>query len=174
LLPIHILWINLVTDGLPGLALAAEPAERAVMQRKPRPPREGLFAGGMLRHVLWVGLLMGGLTLGTQAFALHAGMQHWRSMVFTVLTLVQMWQVMAIRSDQESLFALGLWSNAPLLGAVALTFVLQLAVLYVPALNAIFDTNPLSLGELAACVGVSSLVFVAVELDKWIARLRAR
>ena len=173
LLPIQILWINLVTDGLPGLALAAEPAERAVMQRPPRPPREGLFSGGMLRHVLWVGLLMGGLTLGTQAFALRLGMEHWRSMVFTVLTLVQMWQVMAIRSDRESLFQLGLWSNAPLLGAVGLTFVLQLAVLYVPVLNGIFDTHPLSALELTACVGVSSLVFVAIELDKWIARMRS-
>ena len=107
LLPIQILWINLVTDGLPGLALAAEPAEREVMRRAPRPPREGLFAQGMLRHVLWVGLLMAALTLGTQAFAMHTGLEHWRSMVFTVLTFVQMWQVMAIRSDRESLFRHG-------------------------------------------------------------------
>ena len=87
---------------------------------------------------------MAALTLATQAFALRTGLEHWRSMVFTVLTLVQMWQVMAIRSDRESLFQQGLWSNAPLLGAVVLTFMLQLAVLYIPFLNAIFDTSPLT------------------------------
>ncbi|HET8996037.1 MAG TPA: cation-translocating P-type ATPase [Acetobacteraceae bacterium] len=172
LLPIQILWINLVTDGLPGLALAAEPAEPGVMQRPPRPPQEGLFAGGMLRHVLWVGLLMAALTLGTQAYAIRSGMPHWRSMVFTVLTLVQMWQVMAIRSDRESLFTQGLRSNTPLLGAVVLTFVLQLAVLYVPALNAVFDTSPLTAGELTACIAVSGLAFVAIELHKWVGRKR--
>lgn len=174
LLPIQILWINLVTDGLPGLALAAEPAERAIMQHPPRPPREGLFAGGMLRNVVWVGMLMAGLTLATQAFALRAGLEHWRSMVFTVLTLVQMWQVMAIRSDRDSLFQQGLWSNAPLLGAVVLTFVLQLGVLYIPFLNAIFNTSPLTLVELIGCIAVSSLVFIAIELDKWIGRFRTR
>ena len=99
LLPIQILWINLVTDGLPGLALAAEPAERDVMDRPPRPPREGLFAGGMAWQVVWAGLLMAAITLLTQAFAIHTGRDHWQTMVFTVLTLTQMWQVMAIRSD---------------------------------------------------------------------------
>ncbi len=172
LLPIQILWINLVTDGLPGLALAAEPAEGAIMHRPPRPPREGLFAGGMARHVIWVGLLMAGLTLATQAAAIAAGDTHWQTMVFTVLTFVQMWQVMAIRSDRESLFRQGLLSNKPLLGAVMLTFVLQLLVIYLPPLNPIFDTAPLTLGELAVCVGVSSLVFVAIELGKWRERRR--
>ena len=97
LLPIHILWINLVTDGLPGLALAAEPPERAVMQRPPRPPGETIFAHGMWQHILWVGLTMAGVSLITQAYAIHLASAHWQTMVFTVLTLSQMGHVLAIR-----------------------------------------------------------------------------
>jgi Ca2+-transporting ATPase len=174
LLPIQILWINLVTDGLPGLALAAEPAERDVMRRPPRPPREGLLARGMAWQVIWVGLLMAAITLLTQAFAAHAARDHWQTMVFTVLTLAQMWQVMAIRSDHESLFQQGVLSNMPLLGAVLLTSVLQLMVIYVPPLNTIFSTAPLTAAELLACVALSSIVFAAVEIDKYIVRARSR
>src|SRR3989338_476430 len=89
LLPIHILWINLVTDGLPALALTAEPAERGVMRRPPRQPQESLFSHGMWQHMIWVGLLMAGLTLFTQAWAYHTGSSHWQTMAFTVLTLSQ-------------------------------------------------------------------------------------
>ncbi len=108
LLPIHILWINLVTDGLPGLALAAEPAERGIMQRPPRPPQESIFAHGMWQHILWVGLLMGASVPGRprpgRCRPAHA---HWQTMVFTVLTLSQMGHVLAIRSERESLFTPG-------------------------------------------------------------------
>ncbi len=170
LLPIHILCINLVTDGLPGLALAGERAERDVMRRPPRPPKESIFARGMWQHILWVGLLMGGVTLLTQAWALHAGSAHWQSMVFTVLTLSQLGHVLAIRSERESLFAQGILSNRPLIAALLLTFALQMAVLYVPWLNPVFKTAPLSLGELAACLALSSLVFIGVEIEKALAR----
>ncbi|MBS0329770.1 MAG: cation-transporting P-type ATPase, partial [Proteobacteria bacterium] len=170
LLPIHILWINLVTDGLPGLALAGERAERDVMQRPPRPPKESIFAHGMWQHILWVGLLMGGVSLLTQAWAIHVGTAHWQSMVFTVLTLSQLGHVLAIRSERESLFTLGALSNVPLAGALLLTFILQMAVLYVPWLNPIFRTAPLSAGELAMCLGLSSVVFVGVEIEKALVR----
>jgi Ca2+-transporting ATPase len=166
LLPIHILWVNLVTDGLPGLALAAEPAERGVMQRAPRAPRESLFAGGLWQHVLGVGLLIGGLCLAVQAWASTTGQAHWQTMVFTVLTLSQMAHVLAIRSESEPLWRLGLGSNLPLLAAVLLTFALQLATIYVPMLNPIFKTEPLSGGELALCLVASSVVFVVVEIEK--------
>ncbi|MCW2311652.1 cation-translocating P-type ATPase [Rhodoferax antarcticus] len=166
LLPIHILWVNLVTDGLPGLALAAEPAERGVMQRPPRAPKESLFADGMWQHILGVGLLIGGLCLGVQAWALSTGHAHWQTMVFTVLTLSQMVHVMAIRSERDALWTLGLLSNKPLLGAVLLTFALQMATIYVPLLNPIFKTQPLSLGELGICLGASAVVGVVVELEK--------
>ena len=170
LLPIHILWINLVTDGLPGLALAGERAERDVMQRPPRPPQESIFAHGMWQHILWVGLLMGGVSLLTQAWAIHSGSAHWQSMVFTVLTLSQLGHVLAIRSERESLFTQGVWSNRVLIAALLFTFGLQMAVLYVPWLNPVFKTAPLGLGELAACLALSSVVFVGVELEKVLVR----
>jgi Ca2+-transporting ATPase len=164
--PIHILWVNLVTDGLPGLALAAEPAERDVMQRPPRAPAESLFANGMWQHILGIGLLIGGLCLAVQAWALSTGHAHWQTMVFTVLTLSQMVHILAIRSERESLWQMRLGSNKPLLGAVALTVMLQLATIYVPALNPIFKTEPLSLDELAICMAAALTVGIAVEAEK--------
>jgi Ca2+-transporting ATPase len=129
LLPIHILWINLVTDGLPGLALAVEPAEKGIMERTPRHPQESIFAGGLGIHIIWVGLLMGGVALATQAWSLRTGHAHWQTMVFTVLCLSQMGHVLAIRSGRESLFSQGLFSNKPLTGAILLTFALQMATI---------------------------------------------
>ena len=170
LLPIHILWINLVTDGLPGLALAVEPEEKGLMERPPRPPRESIFADGMWQDILWIGLLMGGVALVTQAWAYRTGHAHWQTMVFTVLTLSQMGNVLALRSERASFFQLGPWSNLPLLGAVVLTFVLQMATIYIPALNPIFKTEPLDLDELLLCLALSSLVFIAVEIEKWCIR----
>jgi len=140
------------------------------MQRPPRPPKESIFAHGMWQHILWVGLLMGGVSLLTQAWAIHVASAHWQSMVFTVLTLSQLGHVLAIRSERESLFSQGVLSNRLLVGAVLLTFALQMAVLYVPWLNPIFKTEPLSLGELALCLALSSVVFFGVELEKWLAR----
>jgi Ca2+-transporting ATPase len=166
LLPIHILWVNLVTDGLPGLALAAEPAERGIMQRPPRAPAESIFAQGLWQHILVVGLVLGGLCLGIQAWALSNGHAHWQTMVFTVLTLGQMAHVLAIRSETEALWRLGLGSNRPLLRAVLLTFALQMATIYVPFLNPIFKTEPLTLAELALCLAAALVVWLVVELEK--------
>ena len=170
LLPIHILWINLVTDGLPGLALTAEPAERGVMARPPRPPGESIFAHGMWQHMVWVGLLIGGVSLIGQAWAIGHGSAHWQTVVFTVLTLAQLCHALAVRSERESLLRQGLLSNLPLLGAVLLTVGLQLAVIYLPPLNAIFRTQPLSAGELALCFVLAAVVLVAVEAEKALVR----
>ncbi len=170
LLPIHILWINLVTDGLPGLALAAEPADKDIMNRPPRHPQESIFAHGLGIAIIWVGLLMGGVTLLTQAWAIKTGISHWQTMVFTVLCLSQMGNVLALRSERESFFSQGLFSNKPLLGAVILTFALQMATIYVPFLNPIFKTEPLSPGELFLTLVLSSVVFLAVEAEKFIKR----
>ncbi|MBN1664069.1 MAG: cation-translocating P-type ATPase [Deltaproteobacteria bacterium] len=170
LLPIHILWINLVTDGLPGLALAAEPAEKGIMQRPPRHPKESIFAHGMTAHIIWVGLLMGFASIFMQAWSIKTGHAHWQTMTFTVLCLSQMGHVLAIRSETESIFRQGLFSNMPLLGATVLTFVLQMATIYVPFLNPIFKTEPLSLPELGFTLIVSSVVFAAVEIEKFVKR----
>ncbi len=170
LLPIQILWINLVTDGLPGLALAMEPEERNIMQRPPRPPNESIFAGGLWQHILWVGLLMGCVSLVTEMWAYQADLGQWQTMVFTVLTLSQMGNVLAIRSERESFIQRGPLSNLWLLGAVLLTFVLQMATIYVPFLNPIFHTMPLTMNQLGLCLLLSSVVFFAVELEKWVRR----
>ncbi|HET9292835.1 MAG TPA: cation-translocating P-type ATPase [Gemmatimonadales bacterium] len=172
LLPIHLLWINLVTDGLPGIALAAEPAERDVMRRPPRRPDENIFARGLWQHVIWVGLLMAGVTLATQAWAYHAGSAHWQTMAFTVLALSQMGHVLAIRSERESLFGMGITSNPWLLAAVALTVVLQLGTIYLPGASRVFKTQPLGVRELLICLAVSTVVFLAVEAEKWLIRRR--
>jgi Ca2+-transporting ATPase len=154
----------------PGLALAAEPAEKGIMQRPPRTPTESIFANGMWQHIVWVGLTIAALSLFAQAWAIHSGSAHWQTMVFTVLTLSQMAHVMAIRSDKESLFKQGLRSNLPMLGAVALTFLLQMATVYVPALNPIFNTEPLTAQELAICLLLALVVFAVVELEKFLVR----
>jgi len=170
LLPIHILWINLVTDGLPALALSVEPEEEDVMNRPPRHPKESIFAHGLGVHAIWVGLLMAGIVLSTQAFAIKTGNSHWQTMVFTVLCLTQLGHVLAIRSEKVSLFKMGLFSNKYLLGAVILTFIFQMATIYIPSLNPIFKTVPLTFNELIWTLVLSSIVFIAVEIEKLIKR----
>jgi len=174
LLPIHILWINLVTDGLPGLALTTEIEEKGIMERPPRHPKESIFAHGMAYHILWVGLLMGGASLFTQWFAIKSGghVSTWQTMTFTVLCLSQMGHVLAIRFDTESFFSKNMFANKLLIGAVILTFVLQLATIYIPFLQPIFKTTPLSLGELVFSLAISSVVFCAVEIEKLVKRRR--
>jgi Ca2+-transporting ATPase len=170
LLPLQILWINLVTDGLPGLALGVEPAERGTMRRPPYHPRENIFGRRMGRDIIWIGLLMGLVSLLMGFWAWSTGNPTWQTMVFTTLTLSQMGNALAIRSDRESLFSIGLLSNKPLLGAVLLTFVLQLAVVYVPFLQEIFKTVSLSPADLAISLVLSTVVFWGVELEKWVSR----
>jgi Ca2+-transporting ATPase len=174
LLPVQILWINLVTDGLPGLALAVEPAERDVMRRPPRPVTEGIFARGLGVHVLWVGLLMAALALAVQAWFVDAGatQARWQTLVFTTLCFVQLGHVLAVRSESESLFTQGLLSNRALLGAVAIAVALQLAIIYLPAFNRLFRTEPLPLHELGLTLAAAALVFAAVEIEKSVRRRR--
>jgi Ca2+-transporting ATPase len=166
LLPIHILWINLVTDSLPGLALAGEKADAQIMQRPPRSPGEGIFAQGLGFYTIWVGVLMAGITLITQAWAIHIGDAHWQTMVFTVLCFSQMGQAMVSRSEYDLVYRMGVFTNRPLVGAIALTFILQIAIIYLPFLNKIFNTAPLTMKELAICIGISTITFHAVELEK--------
>ena len=174
LLPVHILWINLVTDGLPGLALAAERAERGIMRRPPRAPKESLFAHGMWQHILFVGLLIGALCLAVQAWALATMPASAQTMVFTTLTLAQMAHVLAVRSEGDSLWRLGLCSNRPLFAAVALTAALQLATIYIPWLQPVFRTVPLGGPALGICVAAAAVVLLAVEAEKAWRRQRSR
>jgi P-type Ca2+ transporter type 2C len=170
LLPLQILWMNLVTDGLPALALTMEPAETDLMERPPRDPKESVFARGMGRQVVWVGLMMGALSLGVAYGYWRIGDPRWQTVLFTTLTLAQMANVLAIRSERQSLFRIGIFSNKPLLGAVALTVALQLAIVYWPVLQNVFRTAAMTGGELALSAGVPLAIFAAVELEKWMIR----
>lgn len=171
LLAIQILWINLITDGLPALALGVEPPEPGVMRRPPRPPRESVFARGLWQHIIWVGMLMAVGTLGVMIWGLTSySLGSTRTMVFLTLASFQMFHVLAIRSERESLFAVGVLSNPYLAGAVILTFALQMLVIYVPALQPAFSTEPLDVLQLAICIAVSCTVFFAVEFEKMLAR----
>jgi len=170
LLPIQILWINLVTDGLPGLALGVEIGERNTMRRPPYPPNENVFARGLTANVIGFGLLMGLVSLGVGFWFWRIGSPHWQTMVFSTLTLSEMGYVMAIRSTRDSLFSIGLFSNKALLGAVALTTLLQFTVVYIPFLQSIFNTTTLPLKELSICLGLSTFLFVVVEFQKWLIR----
>jgi len=171
LLPVQILWINLVTDGLPAIALGLEPAERATMRRPPRRPDESILGGGLWQHALWVGLTMAAVCLGLLA-ATHAAGWPWQTMVFTALALMQLGHALAVRSERDSFFTLGARSNPLLLAAVVGIVAIQLAIVYLPLLHPVFGTEPLAPVQLVVVMIVSTTAFVAVEIEKWLRRRR--
>ena len=135
-----------------------------------RPPNESVFANGLWQHMLWVGVLIGALSLFAQAWGVQSGSGHGGTMAFTVLALAQLAHVMAIRSERESLFRQGVATNRALIAAVVGTIALQLAAVYLPFFNAALGTQPLPPAELAICIALSTVVFVAVEGEKWLIR----
>lgn len=169
--PIHILWINLITDGFPALALSAERAEARIMERPPRRPDESIFAGSMPYYIVLVGLFMAGIVLLVQEWGIRSGMHNWQTMVFVILALAQLANVFAVRTETESVFTRGVFSNRPLVYAVVGTFILQLATVYVPFLNPVFDTSPLTLPELAFSIAAASMVFFLLEFIKLMRRM---
>ena len=175
LLPLQILWVNLVTDGLPGLALTQEPAEPNTMKRPPRNPKEQIFGRGLGIDVLWVGALMGivSLLVGLWAFNFNHEFA-WQTMIFTTLTMAQMGNALATRSESQTLMEAGILTNKSLLGAVFLTLLLQLAVIYVPFLQKIFETQSLTLLEIGISLGASLLVLILIDGVKVIKRKFAK
>jgi Ca2+-transporting ATPase len=170
LLPLQLLWLNLLTDGLLGLGMGVESPERETMKRAPYSPREGVFSRGGLAQVAWVGGLIGALALALGAYYFFTGREQWQTMVFTFLAFAQVFQALAGRSSKESLFKMGVLSN-PMLAAIALLVVaLQLAVIYLPFLSGFFDVLPLSLCDLSIAAGAGVLVFVAMEVEKWMSK----
>jgi Ca2+-transporting ATPase len=167
---LQILWINLVTDGLPGLALSVEPTEKDTMKRPPIDIKKSIFSDGLSTHIAWVGLLMGLVSLGVGYWGWQTGNPYWGTMVFTTLTLSQMGHALAVRSDKQSLFKQGLLSNKLMIGAVMLTFGLQLMITYWSPMNEIFKTQPLPMKELATSLSLSLVVFFGVEIEKWFKR----
>ena len=171
LLPLQILWVNLVTDGLPGLALTQEPSEPNTMSRPPRDPEENMFSRGLGIDVLWIGTLMGAISLLVGLWAYHFDhASAWQTMIFTTLTLAQMGNALASRSEHQTLWEAGIFTNLFLLGAVLLTFGLQMAVVYLPFLQNIFKTESLSLLELGISLGASMLVLLVIDGAKLLKR----
>ena len=174
LVPLQILWINLVTDGVPGLALSVEQAELNTMKRPPHNPNENILGRGLVLDILWIGFLMGIISLLSGFTLWQNGQESWRTMIFTTLTLSQMGNALAIRSDYDSLFKIGLFSNKAMLASVLLTFILQMAVIYIPFFQDIFDTVALTPQELAISLAISTIVFFSVETAKWIKRVNKK
>ena len=172
LLPIHILWINLVSDGLPAISLSFEKEEGNIMNRPPRPPGQSIFGNGRGLHMIWVGMLMAAVALGSQAWAMANDLP-WQTIVFNVLCLSQMGHVLAIRSERESFFNNKMFSNPALIFSVVIDCLLQTVVTYVPALQPVFHTESLTLNQLLFVCAASSIVFFAVEIEKKIGFMRA-
>ncbi len=189
LFPVQILWMNLVTDGLPALALGVEPGESNVMRRPPRSPQAPIIDRSTLLHILFVGGLMAVLALGvgwaffdgSAGHAAAGGGVHgghgmtastWQTMLFTVLVFAQLTLAFAERSTYDSVWKVGLRSNPHMIVAVGATIVLQLAVVYVPVLQRFFRTTALSAGQLGLCALLSLVVLAAVEIKKLLVRQR--
>ncbi|MEA3337497.1 MAG: cation-translocating P-type ATPase [Chloroflexota bacterium] len=175
LLPLQILWINLVTDGLPGLALAQEKGERGVMQRPPFEPQESVFSRGIGTQIIWIGTMIGLISLGIgYAFWRQDASGPWQTMIFTTLVFAQLGNALAIRSNVDSLFTIGAFSNRLMVIAVAAGILLQLALIYVPLLQRIFGTQALSIANLFVCMLGGVAVLAVIELTKWLGRRRGR
>ncbi|MCV3215162.1 cation-translocating P-type ATPase [Plectonema radiosum NIES-515] len=182
LTPLQILWMNLVTDGLPALALAVEPPEPDVMQRPPFSPRESIFARGLGSYMIRIGIIFAIITIALMWWAYnhtHApeytgDREAWKTMVFTTLCLAQMGHAIAIRSNNRLTIEMNPFSNIFVLGAVVVTTILQLMLVYVPPLRAFFGTHYLNLQELGVCIGFSALMFVWIEAEKIFFRLMGK
>ncbi|WP_193195148.1 cation-translocating P-type ATPase [Nostoc sp. MG11] len=182
LTPLQILWMNLVTDGLPALALAVEPPEPDVMKRPPFSPRESIFARGLGSYMIRIGIIFAIISISLMWWAYNythaAGYQGnpdtWKTMVFTTLCIAQMGHAIAIRSNNRLTIEMNPFSNIFVLAAVVVTTILQLMLVYVPPLRNFFGTHWLSPTELGVCIGFSALMFVWVELEKLFLRFMGK
>lgn len=172
LLPLQLLWLNLLTDGLLGLGLGVEPADKSVMQFPPRRKDAPFFSRDILRYIIVVGIFVGvvALVIGFGYYdPENPDNRVWQTMIFTAIAFMQIGQALASRSNVLSLFELGITTNPTLLGMAVLTFVLQLVALYVPFFEDFFQIVPLSLPQLLLCVGLGVLVFALIEIQKRLA-----
>ncbi len=180
LLATQILWINLVTDGAPALALGVDPAEPGLMHRPPRPRNEGVITRRMWRGIFLVGIVMAAGTLFLLDASLPGGLidgngslRHGQTMAFTTLMMFQLFNVFNARSDVRSAFP-GFFRNRWLWGAVGLSLVLHILVIYVPFLQNAFSTVSLGWGDWLRCMAVASSVLWLREFGKWISRVGSR
>lgn len=176
LTPLQILWMNLVTDGLPALALAVEPAEPNIMKRPPIDTKASIFSGGLGLYIIRIGIIFAIITIILMTWAYNSTQasdnpDSWKTMVFTTLCIAQMGHALAVRSHERMTWELNPWSNPYLLGSILVTTLLQLLLIYVPPLRSFFGTEVLTGQQLLICLGFSLLVFVWVELEKLFIRL---
>ncbi|MBD2560021.1 MULTISPECIES: cation-translocating P-type ATPase [Nostoc] len=182
LTPLQILWMNLVTDGLPALALAVEPPEPDVMKRPPFSPRESIFARGLGSYMIRIGIIFAIISIAlmwwayqhTHAAGYQGNRDAWKTMVFTTLCLAQMGHAIAIRSNNRLAIEMNPFSNIFVLAAVVVTTILQLMLVYVPPLRDFFGTHYLNLEELGVCIGFSALMFVWIEAEKIFLRIMGK
>jgi Ca2+-transporting ATPase len=166
LLPLQLLWLNLLTDGLLGLGMGVENPEADTMKREPFSPKEGVFSRGAGVQTIWVGVMIGALALGLGSWYYFTGRPEWQTMIFTSLAFMQVFQALASRSSKDSLFKLGLLSNPLLAGMALLVVALQMMVMYIPALAHFFEVLPLSGCDLSIAAGAGVLVFLVMEVEK--------
>lgn len=177
LIPLQILWMNLVTDGLPALALAVEPADPHIMSRRPHSPKESIFARGLGSYIIRIGLVFSFISISLMIWAFNDAHlpghnpESWKTMVFTTLCIAQMGHAIAVRSNNRLTIEMNPFSNPYLLGAVVITIILQLMLIYVEPLRKFFDTELLTMEQLIICLLFSSLMFVWVEMEKIAIRL---
>lgn len=173
---LQILWMNLVTDGIPALALGIEKAESNVMDRPPYSPNENIMARGLGRHILLIGGTLGLTALALGVYAFNAGWTAtngaaaWNTMVFFMLTVAQMGHALGLRSHSRSLFRMNPFENRFLLFSVIATLILQLGAVYLPFFNDLFGTNPLTWWQLGISFALSLTVLAVVEFEKWLIR----
>ena len=177
LLPLQILWINLVTDSLPALALGLEPKEKDIMDRPPRPPEESLFAKGLWQRTVFAGVLMAvgcllmfDWAIGENLLVLGKSQEEAettaRSMVFLTMAFYQLFNALAIRSDRQSIFTMPPSSNWYLYGAVLIAGLMQILVIYFPPLQGVFKTTAVTGFNLFISIGVASSILWAIEIEK--------
>ena len=168
--PLQILWMNLVTDGPPALALGVEPAEEDVMSRPPQAATESIFGRGMVPFVIVLGAIASLVSIGVGLLSFLKGDDHWQTLLFTTLIFSQAALALSVRSETRPLWKIGLLSNRAMLGAILLTVVLQLAVVYQPFLQGIFGTTAMPLGDLLIAILSGAIMLVAAEVWKWMVR----
>jgi Ca2+-transporting ATPase len=172
LLPLQILWMNLVTDGLPALALGVEPAEKNVMSRPPYSATQNIFGRGMVQFIISIGIAMSIISIGAAWELWRLGDPAWQTMLFTTLVFTQLAVALEARSEEESLFRIGLFKNRPMVFALIITVVLQLLVVHMPWAQRIFHTVVMPMRDWAISIGLAMLVLVIVEIWKTIVRRR--
>lgn len=174
LIPIHILWVNLVTDTLPALALGLDPAEKGIMSQKPRDPKGSIFANGLGVEIGIGGLIIGGISLLAYRIGLAYDLKTAQTMAFAVLSLSQLSHAHNVRSEINSLFKTGVFSNKYLVGATFCSLILQLSVIFIPFLRDIFKVVLLNTEQWMIVLLLSIAPIVFVEIIKAARRFWAK